>query len=56
MILLPKGGCPGFAHSLGRTPERLAKSVGAHFPNESFQTARGLKQSVLHERLKAAGA
>jgi 4-methylaminobutanoate oxidase (formaldehyde-forming) len=39
-----------------RTPELLAKSFGAHFPNESFQTARGLKQSVLHERLKAAGA
>lgn len=39
-----------------RTPELLAKSFGAHFPNECFQTARGLKQSVLYERLKAAGA
>ncbi|GGD28173.1 GcvT family protein [Sinisalibacter lacisalsi] len=39
-----------------RTPELLAKSFGAHFPNESFKTARGLKQSVLHDRLKAAGA
>lgn len=39
-----------------RTPELLAKSFGAHFPNESFQTARGLKQSVMYERLKAAGA
>ncbi|WP_296763643.1 FAD-dependent oxidoreductase [Sediminimonas sp.] len=39
-----------------RTPELLAKSFGAHFPNESFKTARGLKQSALHERLKAAGA
>lgn len=39
-----------------RTPELLAKSFGAHFPNESFKTARGLKQSALHGRLKAAGA
>ena len=39
-----------------RTPELLAKSFGAHFPNESFQTARGLKQSALHDRLKSAGA
>jgi 4-methylaminobutanoate oxidase (formaldehyde-forming) len=39
-----------------RTPELLAKSFGAHFPNESFTTARGLKQSVLHARLQAQGA
>lgn len=39
-----------------RTPELLAKSFGAHFPNESFKSARGLKQSVLYDRLKAAGA
>ena len=39
-----------------RTPELLAKSFGAHFPNESFKTARGLKQSVLYDRLKTAGA
>lgn len=39
-----------------RTPELLAKSFGAHFPNESFKTARGLKQSVLHDRLASAGA
>jgi glycine cleavage system aminomethyltransferase T/glycine/D-amino acid oxidase-like deaminating enzyme len=39
-----------------RTPELLAKSFGSHFPNESFKTARGFKQSVLYERLKAAGA
>jgi heterotetrameric sarcosine oxidase gamma subunit len=39
-----------------RTPELLAKSFGAHFPNESFKTARGLKQSALYHRLKAAGA
>lgn len=39
-----------------RTPELLAKSFGAHFPNESFQTARGLKQSALYDRLRANGA
>jgi glycine cleavage system aminomethyltransferase T/glycine/D-amino acid oxidase-like deaminating enzyme len=39
-----------------RTPELLAKSFGAHFPNSTFTTARGLKQSILHERLQAAGA
>lgn len=39
-----------------RTPELLAKSFGAHFPNGSFTTARGLKQSVLHDRLRANGA
>ncbi len=39
-----------------RTPELLAKSFGAHFPNSTFETARGLKQSVLHDRLQAAGA
>jgi len=39
-----------------RTPELLAKSFGAHFPNDSFKTARGLKRSPLYDRLKAAGA
>lgn len=39
-----------------RTPELLAKSFGAHFPNGTFKTARGLKQSALYDRLKAAGA
>lgn len=39
-----------------RTPELLAKSFGAHFPNESFKTARGLKRSALYDRLKEAGA
>ena len=39
-----------------RTPELLAKSFGAHFPNSTFTTARGLKQSVLYDRLRAAGA
>jgi 4-methylaminobutanoate oxidase (formaldehyde-forming) len=39
-----------------RTPELLAKSFGSHFPNSTFHTARGLKQSVLHGRLAAHGA
>jgi glycine cleavage system aminomethyltransferase T/glycine/D-amino acid oxidase-like deaminating enzyme len=39
-----------------RTPELLAKSFGSHFPNSTFTTARGLKQSVLYDRLKTAGA
>ncbi len=39
-----------------RTPELLAKSFGAHFPNSTFTTARGLKQSVLADRLRMAGA
>ncbi len=39
-----------------RTPELLAKSFGVHFPNDSFTTARGLKRSVLFDRLQSAGA
>jgi glycine cleavage system aminomethyltransferase T/glycine/D-amino acid oxidase-like deaminating enzyme len=39
-----------------RTPELLAKSFAAHYPNDSFKTARGLKQSVLYDRLRQAGA
>lgn len=39
-----------------RTRELLAKSFGSHFPNDTFKTARGLKRSVLYDRLKAAGA
>ncbi|MFM8530584.1 MAG: FAD-dependent oxidoreductase [Ilumatobacteraceae bacterium] len=39
-----------------RTPELLAKSFGAHYPNSTFMTARGLKQSVLYDRLRSAGA
>lgn len=50
------GGANTPAFRRARTPELLAKSFGAHFPNDSFKTARGLKQSALHERLKAAGA
>jgi 4-methylaminobutanoate oxidase (formaldehyde-forming) len=39
-----------------RTPELLAKSFGSHLPHSTFTTARGLKQSVLADRLRAAGA
>lgn len=39
-----------------RTPELLAKSFGAHFPNDTFKTARGFKRSVLYDRLRDAGA
>ena len=39
-----------------RTTELLAKSFGAHFPNDTFKTARGLKRSALYDRLKDAGA
>jgi len=39
-----------------RTPELLAKSFGSHYPNSTFTTARGLKRSVLHDRLAANGA
>jgi 4-methylaminobutanoate oxidase (formaldehyde-forming) len=45
---------PGFRRA--RTPELLSKSFGAHYPNESFKSARSLKQSVLYDRLKVAGA
>lgn len=39
-----------------RTPELLGKLFGQHFHNESPKTARGVKRSVLHDRLRAAGA
>jgi 4-methylaminobutanoate oxidase (formaldehyde-forming) len=39
-----------------RTPELLGRLFGQHYPNESFKTARGVKQSVLYDRLRAAGA
>ncbi|MXQ07482.1 FAD-dependent oxidoreductase [Alphaproteobacteria bacterium GH1-50] len=45
---------PAFRHD--RTKELLAKSFGAHFPNDTFKTARGLKRSALYDRLKDAGA
>ncbi|WP_299949794.1 FAD-dependent oxidoreductase [uncultured Ruegeria sp.] len=39
-----------------RTKESLGKLLGIKYHNESWKTARGVKQSVLHDRLKAAGA
>lgn len=39
-----------------RTPELLGKLFGQHFHNESNKTARDVKRSVLHDRLKDAGA
>ncbi len=39
-----------------RTPELLGKLFGQHYHNEAPNTARDLKRSVLHDRLKAAGA
>ena len=39
-----------------RGPELLGKMFGQHFHNEAFESARGLKRSVLHDRLAAAGA
>ena len=39
-----------------RGPELLGKMFGQHYHNESFTTARDVKRSVLHDRLKAAGA
>ncbi len=39
-----------------RGSELLSKMFGQHFHNESYQTARNLKRSVLHERLAANGA
>ncbi len=39
-----------------RGPELLGKMFGQHYHNEAFETARDLKRSVLHDRLKAAGA
>lgn len=50
------GGLNTPAFRRARTPELLAKSFGAHYPNESFQTARGYKRSALYDRLKTAGA
>lgn len=39
-----------------RGTELLGKMFGQHYHNESFKTARDVKRSVLHDRLKAAGA
>jgi 4-methylaminobutanoate oxidase (formaldehyde-forming) len=50
----PSMATPAFRRD--RTPELLGKSFGQHFPNDSFRTARGVRRSVLHDRLMAAGA
>lgn len=39
-----------------RTPELLGRLFGQHYHNDSPQTARDVKRSVLHDRLLAAGA
>ncbi len=39
-----------------RTPELLGREFGQHYHNDSPRTARDVKRSVLHDRLKAAGA
>jgi len=39
-----------------RTPELLGRLFGQHFHNDGPRTARDVKRSVLHDRLKAAGA
>jgi len=39
-----------------RGTELLGKMFGQHFHNENYHTARDLKRSVLHDRLKASGA
>lgn len=45
---------PAFRRDRGR--ELLGRMFGQHYPNESFESARDLKRSVLHDRLRAAGA
>ncbi len=39
-----------------RTPELLGRLFGQHYHNDAVQTARDVKRSVLHDRLRAAGA
>ncbi|MBT4521626.1 MAG: FAD-dependent oxidoreductase, partial [Halieaceae bacterium] len=39
-----------------RTPELLGRLFGQHYHNDAPETARDVKRSVLHDRLKAAGA
>ena len=45
-----------YAFRRDRTPELLGKLFGQHYHNEAPKTARDVKRSVLHDRLKAAGA
>ena len=44
------------AYRRDRTPELLGRLFGQHFHNDGYKTARDVKRSVLHDRLKAAGA
>ncbi len=44
------------AYRRDRGPELLGKLFGQHYHNEVYKTARDVKRSVLHDRLKAAGA
>ncbi|MGR8946655.1 MAG: GcvT family protein [Gammaproteobacteria bacterium] len=39
-----------------RTVESLGIAYQMHWPNRQWQTARNVKQSILHDRLKAVGA
>ena len=39
-----------------RTVESLGIAYQMHWPNRQWETARNVKQSVLHDRLAAAGA
>lgn len=41
---------------IDRTVESLGIAYQMHWPNRQWQTARNVKQSILHDRLKAAGA
>ncbi len=50
-------GCQANQHYLGdRLVEVLGKMYEPHYPNLGMTTARNVKRSVLHERLKLAGA
>jgi 4-methylaminobutanoate oxidase (formaldehyde-forming) len=39
-----------------RTTEIVGEMYKVHFPNDSYETARGVKRHVLHDRLARAGA
>lgn len=41
---------------LDRTTESLGIAYQMHWPNRQWETARGVKRSVLHDRVAAAGA
>ncbi|MBX9607431.1 MAG: FAD-dependent oxidoreductase [Gammaproteobacteria bacterium] len=41
---------------VARTVESLGIGYQMHWPNRQWETARNVKQSVLHDRVKAAGA